>query len=135
MSGLRPFEPRALSEVVVEQVPVDADQVVAGAPRTGSTVLAELFGAEIGVWEMTAGAMVDIEVDEVFVVVEGEASVTLLKDGVPTELIELRAGTVCRLAAGSTTRWDVPRLLRKVYVLANEVASEPASEDTQTGAT
>lgn len=131
MSELRPFEPRDVTEITVEQVAVDADQVVAGTPRTGSTVLAELFGAEIGVWEMTAGAMVDIEVDEVFVVVEGEASVTLLKDGVPTEVIELRAGTVCRLAAGSTTRWDVPRLLRKVYVLANE----PTRDGTQTGAT
>lgn len=120
MSELRPFEPRDAAEIVVEQVPIDAEQVVAGDPRTGSTVLATVFGAEIGVWEMTAGAMVDVEVDEVFVVVEGEASVTLLKDGEATEVIELRPGTVCRLAAGSTTRWDVPRLLRKVYVLANE---------------
>lgn len=120
MSELRPFEPRDVAEIVVEQVPVDADQVVAGEPRTGSTVLATAFGAEVGVWEMTAGAMVDVEVDEVFVVVEGEASVTLLKDGQPAEVIELRPGTVCRLTAGSTTRWDVPRLLRKVYVLANE---------------
>lgn len=120
MGELRPFEPRDATEVLVEQLAVDADQVVAGEPRTGSTVLATAFGAEIGVWEMTAGVMVDIEVDEVFVVVDGEASVTLLNDGRPTEVIELRPGTVCRLAAGATTRWDVPRLLRKVYVLANE---------------
>ena len=123
MSELRTFEQRDVAEIVVEQVPVDADQVVAGERRTGSNVHATAFGAEVGVWEMTAGAMVDVEVDEVFVVVEGEASVTLLKDGRPAEVVELRPGTVCRLTAGSTTRWDVPRLLRKVYVLANEADS------------
>ncbi len=127
MGELRPFEPRDVAEIVVEQIPVDVAQVVAGDPRTGSTVLSTALGAEIGVWEMTSGAMVDTEADEVFVVIEGEASVTLLKDGSPTDVIELRPGTVCRLTAGSTTRWDVPRLLRKVYVLANE--------GPQTGAT
>ncbi len=83
-------------------------------------MLATVFGAEVGVWEMTSGAMIDIEVEEVFVVIDGEATVTLLEDGQRAEVIELRPGTVCRLTAGSATRWDVPRLLRKVYIMAND---------------
>ena len=36
------------------------------------------------------------------------------------ESIELRAGSLCRLDAGSTTRWDVSRTLRKAYVIEKE---------------
>lgn len=53
---------------------------------------------------------------------EGEASVTLLVDGLETERIDLRPGSLCRLSAGSATRWDVSRALRKVYVIEREAS-------------
>lgn len=67
--------------------------------------------------------MVDIEIDEVFVVVAGEASVTLLDDGRPVRVIQLRPGVVCRLEAGMATLWNVPRVLRKVYFLSASAGS------------
>lgn len=73
--------------------------------------------AEVGVWEMTVGTMRDIEIDAVFVVIEGEATVTLLNGDAPTKTIHLRPGTVCRLTAGMATRWSVPSRLRKLYIL------------------
>ena len=55
-----------------------------------------------------------------FVVLDGEATVTLLVEGEDAGRIELRAGSLCRLDAGSTTRWDVSRTLRKAYVIEKE---------------
>lgn len=116
-STLAAFEPvdTRLLELVHDDVP--ADQATAGRPRTGSVPLGSVGTARFGVWELTAGAMRDIEVNEVFVVVDGEATVVLLDGDVEVSKIRLRPGILCRLAAGSSTRWDVPDVLRKVYLL------------------
>jgi uncharacterized cupin superfamily protein len=90
--------------------PVDASQVVAGSPTTAVHELDETTG----VWEMTPGAMSDIEVDEVFVVLSGEATVDFVDPHLAS--IELRAGSVGRLTAGMRTVWTVRETLRKVYV-------------------
>lgn len=74
--------------------------------------LAVLDTVEIGVWEMSVGTARDVEVDEVFVVISGRATVEVL-DG-PTYDIE--AGDVVRLDAGDKTTWVVHETLRKVYV-------------------
>lgn len=108
-----PIDGRALG-LTLENV---ASEITEASPRTGSRTLASIGDAEVGVWEMTAGVMHDVEVDELFVVIDGEATVTLLDGGEAIRAIELGPGTVCRLSAGMTTRWDVPRLLRKVYIL------------------
>jgi uncharacterized cupin superfamily protein len=117
MNAFAPIDLLAL-DLSMEAVP--REQVTAGSPSTGSHVVLDAFGVEIGLWQMTEGGMRDVEIDEVFVVLDGEATVTLLVDGVETEQIELRAGSLCRLAAGSTTRWDVSSALRKVYVTEGE---------------
>lgn len=117
MQSFTPIDVLAL-ELPMTEVP--REQVTDGSPHTGMQALADAFGAEIGVWEMTEGGMRDIEIDEVFIVLAGEATVTLLVDGVEAKRIELRAGSLCRLAAGSATRWDVSRALRKVYVSERE---------------
>ncbi len=99
----------AASLAVVHEL-VDPDQIVAGAPTTGIHELDE----STGVWEMSPGAMSDVEVDEVFVVLAGEATVDFIDPALPS--IELRPGSVVRLEAGMRTVWTVRETLRKVYV-------------------
>jgi len=102
--------------IVLQHEPLPADQVVAGAPATGFAVLVEASpersGPEIGVWEMTPGTATDVEVDEVFVVLAGRA--TLLMPGL--DAAELTPGSVVKLAAGMVTTWTVHETLRKLYV-------------------
>lgn len=127
--------------IALEHEPLPPDQVVAGAPTTGFAVLvegsvagggSEIGGSaiggsaidgsaidgpaiekpEIGVWEMTPGTGTDVEVDEVFVVLAGRA--TLLMPGL--DAVELTPGSVVQLAAGMVTTWTVHETLRKLYV-------------------
>lgn len=105
-------------EDLIDLHPVAESQAVRGQPRTGTSVLTTIHGTEIGVWEMTSGAMTDVETDEIFVVVEGAGTVTVLVDDRPTESFSLEPGTVCRLTAGTTALWEVAHRLRKVYVTA-----------------
>jgi uncharacterized cupin superfamily protein len=90
--------------------PVPADQVVAGAPATGLVELTDT----IGVWEHTPGTSTDVEVDEVFVVLSGSATVSFEEPELPA--IELRPGSIVQLTAGMRTVWTVRETLRKVYV-------------------
>ncbi|GAA1825306.1 cupin domain-containing protein [Agromyces salentinus] len=113
------------ASLALEHEPVPADQVVAGSPTTGYVVLdARGPGAddvdpvgsarEIGVWEMTPGAMRDVEADEVFVVLAGDATVEFERPAL--ESIVLRPGSIVRLDAGMETVWTVRETLRKVFV-------------------
>ncbi|MGK9147748.1 cupin domain-containing protein [Plantibacter flavus] len=101
------------ADVVLADNPLAPDDVVAGAPRSGIASLATVGGAEVGIWELGVGVVQDTEVDEVFVVLSGEATVDFA-DGTPS--LDLRAGSVGRLAAGSRTTWTVRETLRKVYI-------------------
>ena len=98
------------ASVVLAHEPVNADQVVAGSPATAFAEIDETSG----VWEMTPGVMRDVEDDEVFVVLAGEATVEFIDPALPP--IELRAGSVVRLESGMHTVWTVRETLRKVYV-------------------
>lgn len=93
---------------------LDPADVRSGTPRAGHRVLDDLAGVEVGVWEMTPGTAVDVEVDEVFVVIAGRARVRF-DDG---EEIALVPGVTVRLRAGERTVWTVEETLRKVYVCA-----------------
>lgn len=96
--------------------PVPDEQVVAGTtPTTAAEALTEMGGVQVGVWEMSVGGMRDVEADEVFVVLSGSARVEFADSGAP---LQLRAGDVVRLAAGSQTVWTVTETLRKVYLTA-----------------
>ena len=122
-AALAPGAVAAASAIALELEPVPADQVVSGAPRTAYAVLDAGAGPEpgdgpeIGVWEMSPGAMQDVEADEVFVVLSGAATVEFVS--VPGEqappAIELGPGSVVRLGAGMETIWTVRETLRKVY--------------------
>lgn len=99
------------TERLAEPVPAGVD-VLEGAPTAAVTTLAEVAGAEVGVWEMSPGTVTDVEADEVFVVLSGRA--TLAVEGGAT--LELGPGSVMRLADGARTTWTVTETLRKVYV-------------------
>jgi uncharacterized cupin superfamily protein len=99
-------------DAAVPTTPLAPDSVLQGAPEAGSRALAAVSGVEVGVWEMSPGTATDVEVDEVFVVLSGSASVRF-EDG---EQVELSPGTVVRLRSGEQTTWVVRETLRKIYV-------------------
>ena len=94
--------------------PVPTEQVLEGEPHTGWVELSSTELGEWGVWEMTPGAMSDVEVDETFVVIAGHA--TLERDiGGQVIIEELHPGVCVSLRAGEETIWRVSAALRKVY--------------------
>ena len=102
-----------LAEVPVRHAPADPGDVVSGAPTLGTTPITTLgdTGVEVGVWEMSAGAVRDVEVDEVFVVLAGSATITV--DG---SSVAVGPGDLVRLTAGTATTWEVTSPIRKLYV-------------------
>jgi uncharacterized protein len=116
MSGPR-LDPGTIADaasVALEHEPVAPDQVVAGSPTTGHLVLDDDGIRAVGVWEMSVGAMRDVEADEVFVVLAGAA--TLEFEHPIADPVILAPGSVVRLTAGMRTIWTVRRTLRKVYM-------------------
>lgn len=87
-------------------------QVVTGSPRTGTAELHDFDGRSVGVWELSVGAMSDVEVDEVFVVLFGTATVEFVDED---RTVTLGPGSVGRLVDGQKTVWTVTETLRKVY--------------------
>jgi uncharacterized cupin superfamily protein len=91
--------------------------VVAGAPEAGVLELGSLGDAEFGLWEHTVGTSTDVEADEVFVVLSGRGTVAIEAfGGAPDTTLELRPGSVVRLAEGMRTTWSITETLRKLYV-------------------
>jgi uncharacterized protein len=102
------------STIVLVHEPVPFDQVISGEPATGHALLDASDAREVGVWEMTPGAMRDTEADEVFVVLFGAATVEF--EHPIADPIILAPGSVVRLEAGMRTIWTVRQTLRKLYV-------------------
>lgn len=105
-------------DVELSHEPIGEDQRADGqAPATtGYAVLGTLGDAEVGIWEMSGGAMRDIESDEYFVVLSGRATVQILEaDGFGAQELRLVPGSVARLHAGMRTQWTVTETLRKFY--------------------
>lgn len=105
--------------VDLDYEPVGSDQVVWGSPTTGYLDLGSWMGLDVGVWEMTEGAMRDTEVEEVFVVIAGEATLTRSPDEAP-ETVELLPGVVGHLEEGEENLWEVRAPLRKIYFTPSE---------------
>jgi uncharacterized cupin superfamily protein len=87
-------------------------QVLAGSPQCRTRTLHQHGDIEVGLWQMTEGTVVDVEVDEVFAVLEGRGAITF-SDG---ERVALRPGIVVRLYGGERVAWRVERSLRKLYL-------------------
>lgn len=116
MSILVPGIPNDATSIALTAEAVPAEQRLAGTPTTGTLELGSFGDAEIGVWEMTAGRMSDVESDEVFVVISGRGSIELEPGGEDSEVIALAPGVVVRLAGGTRSIWTVTETLRKVYI-------------------
>jgi len=93
--------------------PLERWQIVAGAPQVFGTVLDESPDGSVqrGVWEHTPGASRDVEVDEMFIIVSGRATIDIEGGSV----LEVGPGDVGVLRAGDRTVWRVHETLRKVY--------------------
>jgi uncharacterized protein len=96
----------------LEPAEVAAADIVAGQPQVAAASFASVGECEVGVWEHSVGASRDVEVDEVFLVLLGRATVAF-EDG---ETVDLVPGRLVRLRAGEHTSWTVYETLRKVYV-------------------
>lgn len=110
MDGVKVFR---LADVAVKHAPADPGDVVSGAPTLGTTPVTTLgdTGVEIGVWEMSVGAVRDVEVDEVFIVLAGSALIST------SDLsVTVGPGDLVRLTAGTSTTWEVTSPVRKLYV-------------------
>jgi uncharacterized cupin superfamily protein len=107
---------RLLSEAALadqlDELPSAGTEVLAGEPVARARPLHQLGGTEIGLWELSAGQVTDVEVDEVFVVLAGRGRLTL-GDGT---IVELRPGVVVGLDAGEHTVWSVTETVRKLYI-------------------
>ncbi|NLA65793.1 MAG: cupin domain-containing protein [Leucobacter sp.] len=101
---------------IVSLEPVPESEVDYGQPREGALELGPIGGCETGIWELRDGAVIDTEVDEVFVVISGSATIRLLDEG---RSVDVKTGDVMRLTAGTKTRWIVKDHIRKVYVAAS----------------
>lgn len=95
--------------------PVPAEKVDYGSPREGTLELGTVGGVELGIWELRDGAVLDIEVDEAFIVISGGATIKLVDEG---RSVDVKTGDVMRLTAGTKTRWIVKDHIRKVYLSA-----------------
>lgn len=109
--------------VSLEAVP--AADVVEGAPEQGILELGGLAGVDTGIWELRGGTVTDTEVDELFVVLSGGATIELLSEpgvgagvgaGAEPRVVEVGPGDVMRLVAGTRTRWTVADHIRKIYI-------------------
>lgn len=98
---------------IVPLVAVPESDVAYGAPRQGSVVLGAIDSVVTGIWELRDGAVFDTEIDELFVVISGGATIKLLDEG---RSVDVKTGDVMRLTAGTRTRWIVKDHIRKVYL-------------------
>ncbi|MGH2630919.1 MAG: ASCH domain-containing protein [Actinomycetota bacterium] len=101
---------------------LDPAQVLVGSPEVTEAVVSETDDGRIvrGVWRITEGTVTDVEQDELFVVLEGRATIEI--DGGPTLLVG--PGDLCVLERGARTTWTVHEPLRKVFQI-----TMPGDED------
>lgn len=100
--------------LAIDHQPLPADEIVVGAPATGTAPLGSISGAEVGIWEMTPGAATDIEADELFMVLAGRARIEFTDRDLPA--LEIGPGDIVRLESGMHTRWTVTETLRKIWM-------------------
>lgn len=101
------------TRIDIELEAVPSDDTVSGDPKQGVAELGTIGNCEVGIWELRDGVVTDTEVDEFFVVLSGSATVEFLDED---RSVEVGAGDVMRLVAGSRTRWTVTDHIRKVYI-------------------
>ncbi|WP_430600669.1 cupin domain-containing protein [Brevibacterium sp. K72] len=119
MSATEPIDTRTLP---LEHEPIEDWQRLDEPAGTATTAFAELGtigGVDYGLWEMSTGAMRDIEGDEAFLVIAGTGRIEF--DDPACGPVELSPGSLVRLEDGMKTRWyidDAP--LRKLFIAPSE---------------
>lgn len=99
-------------DIPLTHVALDAARDPSGTVTTAAASVASEGDMEVGVWEHSVGTSTDTEVEEVFVVITGEGTVTCAEGG----RIELAPGVVGLLPAGAKTTWTITKPLRKVWI-------------------
>lgn len=122
-SGLAANSVLDATALLLDSLPLDPTNVIEGTPVSTASDIVETPDLTAGVWELTPGTVTDVEVDEVFVVISGAATLEF-EDG---RVLELRPGSIGRLAAGTRTRWVVTETLRKVYFSAGAPTAGPCT--------
>ena len=100
------------SKSTLEHSLLDSDRNASGDVTTAVSAEATLGDMEVGVWEHSTGTSTDVEVEEVFVVLEGHGTVTCDEGGA----INLAPGVVGLLPVGARTTWTITEPLRKVWI-------------------
>ena len=130
MSAMEPID---ISEFPLDHEPIEAWQAIdaaasaresevaasAGEPSapvtTGYAEFGTIAGADYGLWEMSAGAMRDVEGEEVFLVVSGTGRIEVDEPSQPD--VVLAPGMLVRLEDGMKTRWFIDEApLRKLFI-------------------
>lgn len=94
---------------------VEATASAQVATTTAFAELGSIAGVDYGLWEMSAGAMRDVEGDEVFLVISGTGHIEF--EDSPRPDIALTPGTLVRLNNGEKTRWTIGEApLRKLFI-------------------
>ncbi len=93
--------------------PLDPSQVVSGNPQVSTYEVLDSEALAVGIWQHTSGVSTDVEVDEIFVVLAGRATIEVA--GGPT--LQVGPGDVGVLEAGAETTWTIHEDLRKIYIL------------------
>ncbi|MBM6590789.1 cupin domain-containing protein [Brevibacterium sp. RIT803] len=119
------MEPIGTHDLPLEHEPVEdwqrmetadsADGTSVAGTTTAFAELGTIAGAEYGLWEMSAGAMRDVEGEEVFLVISGTGRIEF--DSPELSPVVLSPGRLVRLEAGMKTRWYVDEApLRKLFI-------------------
>ncbi len=106
---IRSFQSR---DIDLEMTPLNDARNPNGDVSTGVRAVTAEGDMEVGVWQHSVGTSTDTEIEEVFVVIEGEGTVTCSEGG----RIDLAPGVVGLLPAGARTTWTVTTPLRKVWI-------------------
>jgi uncharacterized cupin superfamily protein len=86
---------------------------VSGNPQVSAHELLETENLAVGIWQHTAGVSTDVEVDEIFVVLSGRATIEVAGGST----LKVGPGDVGVLEAGAETTWTVHEDLRKMYII------------------
>lgn len=104
---------------LLDHEPIEEWQNLSTAATAAIAELGSIGGADYGLWEMSTGAMRDVEGDEVFLVISGTGRIEF--DEPARETIDLGPGTLVRLEEGMKTRWYVDgEPLRKLWIVPGE---------------
>ncbi|MCM1013036.1 MULTISPECIES: cupin domain-containing protein [unclassified Brevibacterium] len=91
----------------------------AAETTTAFAELGTIGDVDYGLWEMSTGAMRDVEGDEVFLVLSGAGRIEF--DDPVQEPVALAPGSLVRLTAGMKTRWYIEKSpLRKLFIAPSE---------------